>query len=54
MIDLHSISIKFLLRNTFEKVSFTERIAVFIVALIEIVRLRLVRLERLMMINVVV
>ena len=54
MIDLHSISIEFLLRNTFEIVSFTERIAVLIVVLVDIVRLRLVDLERLMMINVVV
>ena len=54
MIDLHSISIEFLLRNTFEIVSFTRRIAVLIVALVDIVRLRLVDLERLIMINVVV
>ena len=54
MINLHLISIEFLLRNTSEIVSFTKHIAVLIVALIDIVRLRLVRLERLLMINVVV
>ena len=54
IIDLHSISIEFLLRNTFKIVSFTRRIAVLIVALVDIVRHRLVDLERLMMINVVV
>ena len=54
MIDLHSITIEFLLRNTFEIVSFTERIVVLIVVLVDIVRLRLVDFERLMIINVVV